>query len=342
MKHFINKAEFFIHATFWLALILLNIWNNNPTFQSDNYLAILAKFLLRWTPFMALAYIHIVYLAGRLFQPKQYHRYLIALGGLWLVGSPIAIMAFNELEKLFDFVAEPNFISPFSLNTYIVSLFVLFVTVAIHFVFRLMQQQNEYSQLQNLHLNMELDSLKNQINPHFFFNTLHNLHALVLDRSEYASEVILTLSAMMRYSLYECEQTAVTLEREIQYLEHYLYLQKIRLHKQVDIQFQQLHTHENTLIPPLLLIVLVENAFKHGVDSLTKDSFVHISLQEQENRILFSIKNNYDQQDLSEKETGLGLKNVQKRLQLLFGKNYEFKILDELGIFEVLLNIPKQ
>ena len=124
----------------------------------------------------------------------------------------------------------------------------------------------------------ELALLKSQINPHFFFNTLNNLYGLVVEKSESAPEVVLKLSDMMRYTIYEGKEDLVNLSDEVQYLERYIALHKIRYQKTVDIQFDYA-IDEEVQVAPLLFIILLENAFKHGVESLTEDAFIHMHLK---------------------------------------------------------------
>ena len=162
----------------------------------------------------------------------------------------------------------------------------------------------------------ELSLLRSQINPHFFFNTLNNLYALTITKSEQAPEVILKLSDMMRYTIYEGEKETVKLLDEITYLENYIELHKIRYKKSVEISFN--HSVDTSLtVAPLMFIILLENAFKHGIESLAENAFIHIDLYEDKNFICFDIENNFDPNDQNE-STGIGLNNLKKRLSLLY------------------------
>lgn len=183
----------------------------------------------------------------------------------------------------------------------------------------------------------ELALLKSQINPHFFFNTLNNLYGLVVEKSPQAPEVVLKLSDMMRYTIYDAKEALVSLTDEINYLETYIDLHKIRYRKKVDIQF--IHEVDKAVkVAPLLFIILLENAFKHGVGPLTENAYIHVSLKTQGDRILFIIENNY-RSDLSSQKAGIGLDNLKKRLSHLYPDRHDLKIEKTASTYTVRLNL---
>lgn len=183
----------------------------------------------------------------------------------------------------------------------------------------------------------ELALLRSQINPHFFFNTLNNLYSLVVQQSDKAPDVILKLSDMMRYTIYEGNKETVPLKEEIEYLQGYIDLHKIRYQKEVDIRFE-FSGNPDSEIAPLLFIILLENAFKHGVESLREGAFIHASLTEDKGKISFKITNNFEEQEGVGQE-GIGIKNLKKRLELLYPGRHTFTITKEAGIFSIILQI---
>jgi sensor histidine kinase YesM len=185
----------------------------------------------------------------------------------------------------------------------------------------------------------ELALLKTQINPHFFFNTLNNLYALTIKNSKQAPEVILKLSDMMRYTIYEGKKEVVSLKEEITYLKNYLELHKIRYHKSVTIQFEHAIEEDDT-IAPLLFIILLENALKHGVESLMQDAFVKMNLISNAKEIHFTIENNFDPHEIAA-ERGIGLENLKQRLSLIYPKRHEFTIIVKGNVFAADLKIKK-
>jgi sensor histidine kinase YesM len=185
----------------------------------------------------------------------------------------------------------------------------------------------------------ELSLLKTQINPHFFFNTLNNLYALTVKNSKQAPEVILKLSDMMRYTIYEGKKEVVLLKDEIIYLGNYIDLHKIRYHKSVTIQFEHAIAEGET-IAPLLFIILLENALKHGVESLMQDAFVKMNLISNDKEIYFIIENNFDPYEISS-EKGIGLENLKHRLFLIYPKKHEFMVTTNGNVFTATLKIKK-
>ena len=170
----------------------------------------------------------------------------------------------------------------------------------------------------------EISLLKSQINPHFFFNTLNNLYGLTVEKSDDAPEVVLKLSEMMRYTIYMGKEDEVPLKEEINYLKNYIALHQIRYQKTVDIVFNSsLETNHN--VAPLLYIIPLENAFKHGVEGLTEGAYIYMSLKTDAATIYFEIENNFEVAKIA-KPIGIGLENLKQRLQLVYPDKHHLKI----------------
>ena len=195
----------------------------------------------------------------------------------------------------------------------------------------------------------ELALLKTQINPHFFFNTLNNLYYLTVQNSEKAPTMILQLSDMMRYTIYEGQKQTVSITDEIEYLKNYIELQKIRYQKNVEINFsvgQNMNT-ENSQIAPLLFIILLENAFKHGVETLRENAFLTVQLDlihiKNQKELTFYIENNFDSEENNElpkkTEQGIGLQNLKRRLEFLYPQKYALEIEKKETIYSAKLKI---
>ena len=185
----------------------------------------------------------------------------------------------------------------------------------------------------------ELMHLKSQVNPHFFFNTLNNLYGLVELNPAKAQQLILKLSDMMRYSIYEGQNDWVSLADEITYLENYMDLHKMRYHKAIDIRFDVDVEDPSVKIMPLLLIIMVENAFKHGVEKLRKGAFVYIRLKATLKNIDFEIENNFDIEE-QVGNPGIGLNNLKKRLELVYFKKHELEIFADIpDIYKIRLKL---
>ncbi|WP_350284468.1 sensor histidine kinase [uncultured Croceitalea sp.] len=243
---------------------------------------------------------------------------------IFLVGMALIIIIFND-----TFGGDEPFV--------IISLlyFVLLSFLLLRWIFK---QIKTIIKLKNEQTKTELQHLKSQVNPHFFFNTLNNLYGLVGKDPEKAQHLILKLSDMMRYSIYKGEQDYVSLEEEVAYLKNYIELHKMRYHKSINIQFTKDIERPEVKIMPLLLIILLENAFKHGVENLREDAFVHINLIAKEREINFTVTNNFDASEVSE-EKGIGLKNLKRRLELAYSDRHALSLKKEGAIFKAQLSL---
>jgi len=182
----------------------------------------------------------------------------------------------------------------------------------------------------------ELDLLKQQLNPHFFFNTLNNLYGLSLQQSEKTSESILQLAELMRYTIYKGQQERVSLIQELNYIEDYIQLQQIRLKKPLIFNFDKNIADENSQIAPLLLIVLVENAFKHGIEIAEEQAFLTLQLKSDQQKLYFSCENSFEEES-SDKVSGIGLTNLNKRLALLYPESHTLKITKTNNVYKAEL-----
>ncbi|MEM9824593.1 MAG: histidine kinase [Bacteroidota bacterium] len=183
----------------------------------------------------------------------------------------------------------------------------------------------------------ELALLKSQINPHFFFNTLNNLYGLVVEKSAQAPEVILKLSDIMRYTIYQGKEELVSLKEEINYLENYIELHQIRYQKRVDITFVH-EVDQQQKVAPLLFIILLENAFKHGVEKMRANAYIHLQMHSHGKQLLFTIENNFDQVATNQ-PAGIGLDNLNKRLAFLYPNQHELVVRQKETSYQVQLNL---
>ncbi|MEM7102708.1 MAG: histidine kinase [Bacteroidota bacterium] len=187
----------------------------------------------------------------------------------------------------------------------------------------------------------ELSALKLQVNPHFLFNSLNSLYSLALYQDVKTPELILRLSNAMRYMLYESNGDKVMLKNEIDYLDNYIELQRIRTDDSADIRFEVNGAIDNQKIAPLLLIPFIENGFKHGIKGETDKAFIHIQLKIEGEYVYMSVENNVGETDLdvSTDYGGIGLKNVKRRLELMYPSRYNLEIKEDNPTFRVTLNL---
>ena len=178
------------------------------------------------------------------------------------------------------------------------ALMLLVIPIPILILLWIFEQWKWLKSLKDGKAKAELELLRTQINPHFFFNTLNNLYSLTVKHSDKAPEVVLKLSDMMRYTIYEGKKDKVDLKDEVEYLKNYIDLHKIRYHKKVDIQFTD-SIIDNDAVAPLLFIILLENALKHGVESLSDSAYIKMSMTCEDQEIHFTLENNFDPTEIS-------------------------------------------
>ena len=207
--------------------------------------------------------------------------------------------------------------------------------------FRSRDDRKKLAELEKQNLEQQLEYLRYQINPHFFMNTLNNIHALVDIDPAKAQETIVELSKMMRFVLYEGNKQGVPLSREFDFIRHYVALMQLRYTDRVSISIDLPQEVPDRQIPPLILITFIENAFKHGV-SYQRPSFIEMQVSVEDDRLHFRCRNSKAeaQPALGKAEGGVGLVNVRKRLNLLFGSNYTLNIQEGADVYCVDLVIP--
>ena len=238
----------------------------------------------------------------------------------------IAVTVFLIISVLFHYQPLGEVLDPY----YFILLLVFLAEVFISHLVGTIQLKKEQTQA-------ELLLLRSQLNPHFFFNTLNNLYALTLKKSNEAPEVILKLSDMMRYTIYEGEKNAVPIQDEISYLNNYLDLYRIRYKNPVRLEFN--HDIEQELtIAPLLFINLLENAFKHGVDAVTDNAFIRMNLNYDGHLLHFVIENSFDP-SITGDGKGIGLENLKRRLALLYPNKHSLVFEQEDTTFRSTLKI---
>ena len=217
------------------------------------------------------------------------------------------------------------------------------LAVAIKLLKRWWLKQKETEQLAKEKARAELQLLKAQIHPHFLFNTLNNIYFFTLSASAQAPEMIKKLSDMLRYILNECDRPTVPLEKEIKMIQDYMALEKIRYGEQMDMTIEMKGNSYNKVVTPLLLIPFIENSFKHGASKMLTHPYVKLSISIEEDNLLFLLTNNKPDVAAPPTRNGaIGLKNVRKRLQLLYPGTHELNIVNEPESFIVFLKIKLQ
>ncbi len=231
-------------------------------------------------------------------------------------------------------------------NLYVVSvvsitLFIAIFVGMLRFAADWFELEAKKKAIENERLMAELNFLKAQINPHFLFNTLNNLYYLAYSKSDNTTEVIDKLSKMMRYMIYDSNHPKVLLSKEIEYMQNYISLEQLRLNNEVPVNFKVEGELENMRIAPLIFITFLENAFKHGVNNKTSEAWVDVSILLNGNECVYTVANSKQPlpQDSKEGKSGIGLQNVQRRLELSYPNQYTLKVEDKENSYSVQLNI---
>ena len=187
----------------------------------------------------------------------------------------------------------------------------------------------------------ELQLLKAQVHPHFLFNTLNNIYSFSLNRSPFAATLVLKLSATLRYMITECEAPLVPLEKELKMLNDYIGLESVRYGTRLNVEIKFEGDTHDKMIAPLLLIPLVENSFKHGTSQMLEQPWIKMIINIRENVLEFHLSNSKPEEiNAKDRNNGIGLRNVQKRIQLLYPSQHEFKIENEPNAFNVFILVP--
>ena len=287
------------------------------------------------------------YLLFIFFREKKYWLYFsITLTAILLISFLSTKTQF--FFQLFDVPGPPMnrprafMNSPLSLffNNALLSVLVVGFNDAVKIGINWMKDRKNFEELQKENFRTQLAYLKHQISPHFFMNTLNNIHALIdLDRDK-AKEAVVKLSTLMRVLLYESEAEFISLKKEIAFVKDYIELMKIRVDENVDIQFIYPVSIPDVKIPPLLFISFIENAFKHGIKAAGK-SFIHAEYRVEEDSILIvQVYNSKAKRTGSMLQEKIGLNNAGKRLDLIYKGKHSYEISDLDDSFDVKIQIP--
>lgn len=248
---------------------------------------------------------------------------------------------FDNIENSGYLVIPPPNPVTLSLGIVLLSIVSLAVSTGIRGTHEWFKQENQIKEIENKKLIAELSYLKAQMNPHFFFNTLNGIYALARQKSDKTPEVIMMLSILMRYVIYDANAPRVPLKKEVAHIRNFIDLQKMRLSEIVRIDYKVTGNTKDILIEPLLFTALVENAFKHGID-YTKESTIRVLLEIQDKELHFFVSNPMviKKRNIgAELDKGIGLDNIKKRLQLLYPGRHKLTIVEKDSIYSVELKI---
>jgi two-component system, LytTR family, sensor kinase len=317
-----------IHAIVWpllLAVPGILLWD-------QSFFGLSAGFYLITTLYhIGLFYFNAFYLYPKLLNKHTWWLYILCL---------FAIVAFSGFAKVFFLQLDPGFRFT-TINKRLIFFPVapfLFASV----IYRLVSDRIRFERMEKearaQRLDAELKLLRSQVSPHFLFNMLTNMVSLARHQSKLLEPSLIQLSELLRYMLYESNEEKISISKEIEHIQNYVALQQLRFGEDVKIDLNLQNDYPEGVIEPMLLVPFIENAFKHGI-GMVKDPFIKISIIVKEPMLTFTVENNYSTSNQSkDRHSGIGLTNVQNRLELLYANNYRLNISDKDGIYSVHLN----
>lgn len=342
-----------LHAIAWVIVIIIPLYLSNAFGDGNQHR--LYQFYVHTFSAVIVFYVGYLWLVPRFFLQDKKLTYAIILSGLILATYFLTLFINDYI--LFDAVQDARFQEAFKklnegknvnppfkvfgfYNHILASILISGFAMGLGVMEKLKQNEKKQKEMEKEKLNSELAFLKNQVSPHFFFNTLNNIYALIGIDGPTAQDSVLKLSKMMRYLLYESEQGETMMSHEIDFMNNYIDLMKLRLSPRVDLQISFPKDFSDFSIPPLLFIPFIENAFKHGVSSRDR-SFINIRMKIENEQIFFVSENSIGKSSQAGdmQHSGIGLENVRKRLNLLFAGKHELKIDQSETVFRVELSI---
>ena len=322
-----KRLKIFLHIVFWAFMFLSPMQYMRGTGMT------MLQYLMNCMPsllLMVVFYANYKWLTYRYFVEGK-HRYYTIINFIMIVSFAVFLHYWMDFTReLFQPIGRgsrtPDALDDFMSFVRDIANFCIFATAAT--CIALAQQwywaDKALRNAEAARVAAELGNLRSQINPHFLLNTLNNIYALTAIDHTRAQSAIQQLSNMLRHMLYDNQEQLVSLADEVQFIENYINLMKIRLPQTVDVKFEKDLENPNTKVAPLLFISLVENAFKHGISS-TEPSFIHMSMTQKGNSLCVIIENsNFPKSEKDRSGHGIGLQQVQRRLDLAYYERYEW------------------
>jgi two-component system, LytTR family, sensor histidine kinase AlgZ len=343
-KLFTQNKNLWVHLSFWCVYLSFNVYQVS-VFQrrwedfdwSKGLMVITIQFILT----VVIAYINYFYLLPRFLEKKRWLPYLLEFIGPFTIVIIARVISQRYIMDGYTHQEKYFYSSTFIIQTAVITLFITIFISLLRFVSDWFEIEAIRQEVQNEKLTAELNFLKAQINPHFLFNTLNNLYYLAYSKSENTTEVISKLSQVMRYMIYDANHERVLLEKEIEYMQNYISLERLRLNDQIPINFKIDGNTAGVEVAPLILITFLENAFKHGVTSTNPRAWVNISIVIKGNVLHYTVDNSKGKNAISDKggKSGIGLSNLKRRLELMYPNRHQLKVEDSADRYYIELQI---
>jgi two-component system, LytTR family, sensor kinase len=339
---FFKRYRVVIHITFWLALLIYEglVWG----IVDGEYVRRLTFSAVELPIKITATYFTLYFLIDRFLIQRKYGVFLVGLiASMAFFGLLWRLISYHTLYPIF--YPNGNQVPMLYLPKLLIGIFSIYSITAIVASFHIGKlwhlHQQRSQRLEKEKVESELQLLKSQINPHFLFNTLNNLYVLTLNQSKAAPEVVHKLSELMSYLLYDSNQPEVSLEKELQYIDNYILLEKLRYESRLDVSLNIYNNIQGVSIAPLIILPFVENCFKHGARNQHFNAWIRIDVSIHEHVAVFKIENSKSAEvdDKPKEVSGFGQSNVKKRLELIYPNRYDLQIMDETDSYLVILKI---
>ncbi len=333
------------HLIFWVLLYGLNLLFWGSSLEYLTFALVVNLFFLVFR--IPLAYFNIYYLIPRLLKQGKLLSYVL------IILSSLAILSVFFRYAVADFWMEVLYPGPeqsyadnvsiFShLKQFMIEVYVQGIVLSVKLGQDWLRESKKATELESKQIETELNLLKNQIQPHFFFNTLNSLYALCIDEPQKAGQSILGLADVMDYILYRSSRALISLEEEMKIVNKYIELESLRFDDRLRLHIDIAEEAKSAVIPPVSILSLVENSFKHGLHEVNTQAVLEINIRRTDkNQLEIQVNNTApDPPDNSpQSDIGIGLKNIERRLELIFDE-YQFVTSHKNHVFKVLLKIP--
>jgi two-component system, LytTR family, sensor histidine kinase AlgZ len=340
MQTFFQRNRILVlHLSFWCVYLSFFLYQSSRWAEDWRRIAIAVVSTLPFT--LLITYSNYFYFLPRFLEKKKIGQYLLE----FVIPFALVVYARVQLERyllrIYEMRSDYLYTTQFVVHVSAVTLFIVIFVAMLRFAQEWFELETRKKEVENEKLTSELNFLKAQINPHFLFNTLNNLYYLAYTQSPNTTEVISKLSQMMRYMIYDSNHPRVMLSKEIEYMENYISLEKMRLNNEIPIDFTVKGNVQGVMIVPLILITFLENAFKHGVSNNHPGAWVKLSIDIRGKECTYTVANSklaVANTSAGEK-SGIGLQNVRRRLELSYPGQYTLHVAEPADQYVVQLHL---
>ena len=335
-----RNSGWLIHVAIWAVILALPFFSPQPGRALHGGLDY-SRFLPVIISFVIVFYTNYLFLIKHFLSNKRFGGFIF-WNVLLIAKASVAVHLFFRYAVPHDVAPPPHSTLDtisFSVRNTVIYMAIVGIAVAVKMTAEWYKNEAQRKEIEKNQAEAELANLKNQVNPHFLFNTLNNIYSLIQIDPVKAQEAVHDLSGMLRYVLYESQKDSVPLTKECKFLKEYIKLMSARLSSGVRLEVDLQDTASDRQIAPLLFIPLVENAFKHGISD-TEDSFIRIELNEKDEYVICLVENScFPKDDTDRSGSGIGIINLKRRLDLLYPGAYSFEYGRVQSVYRSLLRI---